>query len=58
MVISQVVKCGNPKCNASVDINLLNKVKLKAVRRTQVMCKKCKKRTKWSETQEIVDDKN
>lgn len=56
MAIHQVVKCGNPKCNASVEINLLNKVKLKVVRRTQVMCKKCKKRTKWSETREIVDD--
>jgi hypothetical protein len=55
MAVRIVFKCGNPKCHASVDADLLNRVKLKIIRRVAVLCKRCNTRTIWSETSMLID---
>lgn len=56
MAVRIVFKCGNPKCHASVDADLLNRVKLKIIRRIAVLCKRCQTRTIWSETSVMFTD--
>lgn len=56
MAIRIVFKCGNPKCHAKVDADLLNSVRLKIIRRVAVLCKICKHRTMWIETSFMLDD--
>lgn len=55
MAVRIVFKCGNPKCHASVDADLLNRVRLKIIRRVAVLCKRCNTRTIWSETSMLLD---
>lgn len=50
-----VFKCGNPKCHATVDADLLNRVRLKIIRRVAVLCKHCQTRTMWLETPVLID---
>ena len=55
MAVRIVFKCGNPKCHAKVDADLLNRVRLKIIRRVAVLCKRCNTRTIWLETSMLID---
>jgi len=55
MAVRVVFKCGNPKCHATVDADLLNRVRLKIIRRVALLCEHCKTRTMWLETSVLID---